>query len=282
MLSALAALVGEPDHYVESIEFGHKCVNSQAGTDRTNTASTCATDEILLLEKSPFLVEVRLQKAGTPLGLVLSCDDDPRFLTIDGVREPGMVAQWNATHSEELTVQKGQIIASVNGISNSAVDMLAEIKSASQGGALKLLIQPGREGGPYALAPASVPTIVSIDGVESKPTPLNRLPFVVQLKLGRQGFPLGLAVSIDDDPSYVSIDGISSPGLIAEWNHSQPGQFNVSVGDTITAVNRCSGNGRQMLDMLTSIHHLNKGAILQVKIEPICVHDGSRRRNRRF
>ena len=41
------------------------------------------------------------------------------------------------------------------------------------------------------------------------------------------GTPLGLAVSIDDDPSYVSIDDIASVGLVAEWNKAQREEQNL-------------------------------------------------------
>jgi len=270
MLDALAALVEARPDGLSSLQPGlaqpaKKVVTTHVDLDdeseRANTASTCATEEI-----TPFLVQVHPEPGGIPLGVILSCDDDPRFLTLDGVQERGLIAEWNASHGDELKVRQHQSIASVNGITNSAQDMLAALKSIKPGVPLKLLIQGSCEGDTDASDPS---TILSLEGIvtEEALVPL-RDPFTVQLSLGRQSLPLGIAVSIDDDPSYVSIEQVNSPGLIAEWNSSQTEEYRVNVGDTITAVNRCSGSGRQLLDILTSISKMNRGAVMQISVVP--------------
>jgi hypothetical protein len=265
--------------------------------ERVNTTSTSATDEgagifregafsdeglhegaLLLenlhfsLEQPPFLVEVKPETDGTPLGITVSPDDDASYLTIDDVRTPGLIAKWNASHCEDMTVRTGYTIVSVNGVLNSAHDMLAAIQNLRKGSPLRLLIQAAPENDPDAssLVSRDSLTISSVDGplpkllVEMRE---ERQPFVVKVQLGRST-PLGLAVSIDDDPSYVSIDGISSPGLIAEWNLAHDESNKVCVGDIITSVGSSTGSGKQLLHMMTSIQHYNRGAFLHLTIEP--------------
>jgi len=301
MLGVLQALVGN----LEDADPDHKGIKSKAfssSCERVNTASTSATDhEGVLgldsipfsLEYTPFLVEVLPETDAIPLGLTVSPDDDASYLTIDDVRTPGLIALWNENHlmCADMVVRTGYTIISVNGVLNSANDMLATIQNLKKGSPLRLLIQgsSSREEVEECSSLRSqtvssiddppprqrtAGTVSSIDGpppprllLESPPQ-TQRDPFVVKVQLGREGTPLGLAVNIDDDPSYVSIDGICSPGLIAEWNSSQDDALKVCIGDVITAVGDSSGSGRQLLDMMTSIQHFNRGAMLHLKIEP--------------
>lgn len=293
MLGVLQALVGN----LEDADPDHKGLKSRdvlGACERVNTASTSATDPeggLILdnipfsLDHPPFMVEV-LPVDSVPLGITVSPDDDASYLTIDDVRMPGLIANWNASHCEDMTVRTGYTIISVNGVLNSAHDMLATIQNLNTGSPLRLLIQAGIEKeetdasserrGSLTIASIDGPTpkqktISSIDGPAPRQllqdVQMQREPFVVKLQLG-SGSPLGLAVSIDDDPSYVSIDGISTPGLIAEWNSSKDDSLKVCVGDIITAVDDSSGSGRQLLHMMTSIQHFNRGAELQLQVEP--------------
>lgn len=326
MLSALAAFVEARPEGTEQFESptrepnltkpGRNIVSSrphtgsnsppQTGSDRANTASTCATDEGLFVQlehQTPFLVEVRPIDGGIPLGIIVSCDDHPAFLTIDGIHEQGLIAEWNASHGEELTVRQHQIIASVNGISNSAQDMLAALKRVRQGVTLKLLIQGSRQGfqereasAPEVVLEAertdsstivsidgpsvSLDKVISIDGVVPEEMLAHRRPFIVQLTLGRKDLPLGMAVSFDAaNASILIIDNVFLPGLIAEWNSSNAEDCRVNVGDTITGVNMSSGNGKELLHILTSIHHMNKGAMMNLMISPC--NPWQKRRSRR-
>ena len=40
----------------------------------------------------------RLGKEWPDIGLKLSTDDDPTYLTVDEVRDPSLVADWNSCH----------------------------------------------------------------------------------------------------------------------------------------------------------------------------------------
>lgn len=301
MLGVLQALVGNQGSDADPDTKG---MNSQTGVapcnERGNTGSTCdVSDEgpLLLdhipfsLDNTPFLVEVEAQAEGIPLGVVVSPDDDASYLTIDDVRSPGLIDLWNASHSEEMIVHKGYKIMSVNGVLNSAQDMLATIQSLKKGLPLRLLIQA--QGGMQESREftgeskeSKSSTVSSIDGppprqlIDSS-VHVDREDFIVNLPLGRNT-PLGLAISLEDAPHHVTIDGISSPGLIAAWNLSQDEVLRVHVGDAITAVGstsavNCSGSGRQMLDMMTSIQHSNCGAKLYLRIAPRRLKKQSRR-----
>lgn len=279
MLTVLAALVGSPDDQFEqdptvtglpasppaSPQGKPQTGLSGLSNERMNTASTAATEEVLL-EQIPFLVEVLPKEDGTPLGITVSLDDDPSYLSIDDVRSPGLIAEWNESHSEDLMVCTGHVIISVNGTLSSAQDMLDSISSLKKGVPLQLLVQPPVLAG-GSMSSERERQIISIDEGTIPDKPQQRDTLLVELK-PREGIPLGLKVSIDDDPGFVSIDGISDPGLITEWNSSRSEEFRVRTGDAITSVNRCSGNGRKLLDMLTSIQNVNRGAVMQLRIEP--------------
>jgi len=290
MLGVLQALVGNqgPD-----AEPDPKAITSHTGVascnERVNTGSTCDVsdegalllDQIpLSLDNTPFLVEVVPETEGIPLGIVISPDDDESYLTIDDVRRPGLIDLWNTYHSEEMIVRTGYKIMSVNGSADSAQDMLATIQNLGKGSPLRLLIQ-AQAGGTddrELTGDSKISTISSIDGPPPRQLidsglPVEREDFIVELPLGRTNTPLGLAVSLEDDRHHVTIDGISTPGLIAEWNLSQDEALKVRVGDAITAVGStsavlCSGSGKQMLDMMTSIQHSNCGTKLHLRIVP--------------
>jgi len=290
MLGVLQALVGNEG---QDADPDHKGIKSHTGgascNERVNTASTCAASDeggLLLdqipfsLDNTPFLVEVVPEAEGIPLGIVISPDDDASYLTIDDVRTPGLIALWNESHPEEMTVRTGYTIMSVNGVLNSAQDMLATIQNLRKGLPLRLLIQAqaGRPDDRELTVDSRISTVSSIDGPPPRKLidsalDMQREDFIVKLPLGRTGTPLGLAVSLEDNPNHVTIDGISSGGLIAEWNLSQDEALKVYVGDVITGVGsnsavHCSGSGRQMLDMMTSIQHSNCGAKLHLRVAP--------------
>jgi hypothetical protein len=267
MLTVLANLVGNPEEKLRD--------PSSFNSERTDTVSTAATEEVVL-ETIPFLVEVLSESDEATLGMTVSLDDDPGYLTIDDVRPQGLIAGWNLSHAADSMVHAGQIITSVNGMSSSAHEMLVALQICQKGAKLQLLIEPARR----RRTSEHEKLIVSIDDGtpilasfnEGPHKPVRRLPILAELR-PRKGTPLGLAVSLDDDPSYVTIDDIATSGLIAEWNDSHSEESQVYVGDVIESVNRCSGNGRQMLNLLTAIDNLNQGAVLQVRIDtrhPMC------------
>eukprot|EP00747_Dinoflagellata_sp_TGD_P107532 gnl/TRDRNA2_/TRDRNA2_170155_c0_seq4.p1 gnl/TRDRNA2_/TRDRNA2_170155_c0~~gnl/TRDRNA2_/TRDRNA2_170155_c0_seq4.p1 ORF type:complete len:170 (+),score=27.85 gnl/TRDRNA2_/TRDRNA2_170155_c0_seq4:78-512(+) len=88
--------------------------------------------------------EVELVRAGEnwrTLGLIVSPDDDPRYLIVDEVKGPSLVAEWNATHPEAVRVVAGDIISSVNGGSCSGEEMLSQIQQLGKGATVKLRVE---------------------------------------------------------------------------------------------------------------------------------------------
>lgn len=62
------------------------------------------------------------------LGLLVSPDDDPRYLIVDDIWEPSLVSEWNAKSPEDQRIKPGDIILAVNGASVSGEEMLAKIQ----------------------------------------------------------------------------------------------------------------------------------------------------------
>jgi len=265
MFSVLASLVGEPAGHVEGAK---PQLAAMLANERQCTVSTVGDDETtsLLTDQVPFLVEVVPETDGIPLGIIVSSSDDSNLLRIDDVRSPGLISKWNAAHSEDLAVHPGHIITSVNGTSSSSREMLNAIRSVEKDVPVRLFIQVAQDEAQSSISVASDASIVSID--DGRPAPPGGDPFFVKLTPGSEDLPLGLAISLDDDPSFLTVDAISSPGLISQWNILQQEEQKVRVGDIITAINRCSDNGRQMLELINSIRHMNRGAKLQLTIDP--------------
>eukprot|EP00747_Dinoflagellata_sp_TGD_P107531 gnl/TRDRNA2_/TRDRNA2_170155_c0_seq3.p2 gnl/TRDRNA2_/TRDRNA2_170155_c0~~gnl/TRDRNA2_/TRDRNA2_170155_c0_seq3.p2 ORF type:complete len:189 (+),score=36.52 gnl/TRDRNA2_/TRDRNA2_170155_c0_seq3:78-569(+) len=92
--------------------------------------------------RPPFEVElVRTGEHWRTLGLIVSPDDDPRYLIVDEVKGPSLVAEWNATHPEAVRVVAGDIISSVNGGSCSGEEMLSQIQQLGKGATVKLRVE---------------------------------------------------------------------------------------------------------------------------------------------
>jgi len=73
----------------------------------------------------------RLGKEWPDVGLTLSVDDDPINLTVDEVREPSLVADWNACHGVLERVMVGDIVSSVNERSVGGAGMLKIFEETS-------------------------------------------------------------------------------------------------------------------------------------------------------
>jgi hypothetical protein len=92
--------------------------------------------------RQPF--EVNLERTGKhwrTLGLLVSPDDDPRFLIVDDIWEPSLISEWNASKEEELKVKAGDIIKSVNGSNCNGEDMLAMIQALGKGATISLMVE---------------------------------------------------------------------------------------------------------------------------------------------
>merc|ERR1719461_2062574 len=82
-----------------------------------------------------YPLEVKLVRTGAhwrTLGLLVSPDDDPRYLIVDDIWEPSMISEWNAKQTEEKRVVAGDMITSVNGSDCSGKEMLAIIQSSGK------------------------------------------------------------------------------------------------------------------------------------------------------
>lgn len=108
---------------------------------------------------------------------------------------------------------------------------------------------------------------------DRRPSSDGRTPFAVHLK--RQGpnwNNIGVVLSPDDSPNYLTIDEVSSIGLIADWNAAQTrSETQVKEGDLITGVNGVSAGGPEMLHR---IQRSGKGCDLLFTIDPCAASFG--------
>jgi len=87
--------------------------------------------------------DVLLERSGKHwrnLGILVSSDDDPKYITIDDVWEPSLMSEWNKAHDEDQQVGAGDTIVSVNGSSCNGEDMIAKIKGVDKFEAVQLRI----------------------------------------------------------------------------------------------------------------------------------------------
>lgn len=78
-----------------------------------------------------------------------------------------------------------------------------------------------------------------------------RDPFTVELFTGdaRKG-QLGMSISADDDPSYVTITEVWHRGLVASWNEDQHSLKQVRAGDAIVSADGVAGDSFLMMDAI--------------------------------
>lgn len=88
--------------------------------------------------------DVVLERSGKhwrTLGLLVSPDDDPRYLIIDDIWEPSLVSEWNAAHDEAQRVRAGDIIISVNESVCNGEEMLSKIQALGKGASIQLRVE---------------------------------------------------------------------------------------------------------------------------------------------
>merc|ERR1719330_731401 len=79
--------------------------------------------------RPPFEVElIRTGENWRTLGLLVSPDDDPRYLIVDDIWSPSLVSEWNSEHPEAL-IEPGDIITAVDGVACGGDDMLQKIQA---------------------------------------------------------------------------------------------------------------------------------------------------------
>merc|ERR1719207_293799 len=88
--------------------------------------------------------DVVLERSGKhwrTLGLLVSPDDDPKYLIIDDIWEPSLISEWNAAHGEDQKVRAGDIIISVNDSQCSGEEMLSKIQALGKGASIVLRVE---------------------------------------------------------------------------------------------------------------------------------------------
>jgi hypothetical protein len=191
-------------------------------------------------QRQPFDVFL-IVGSETPLGVVVSPDDDPRYLTLDDILTPGLIADFNAGHSEDKQVQVGDIIMSVNGTSENSLAMLEKlcsVQNCGKGAILQLRIGPNA---------------------------FSREPFEITLLL-REKCSLGLVAGADNRGTLV-VRHLWPSGLIAEWNKSHSTKVTVQVGDLISSVNG-KVNVNDMILALSTLPAKGDGDELRLHIAP--------------
>eukprot|EP00929_Paragymnodinium_shiwhaense_P120621 TRINITY_DN925_c2_g1_i1.p1 TRINITY_DN925_c2_g1~~TRINITY_DN925_c2_g1_i1.p1 ORF type:complete len:172 (-),score=26.06 TRINITY_DN925_c2_g1_i1:323-838(-) len=92
-------------------------------------------------KRIPFTVELsRTGQNWRTIGLLVSPDDNPKYLVVDDIWEPSLISDWNASHEEGLRVKPGDVITAVNEASSSGEEMLAKIQALGKGTTLRLQI----------------------------------------------------------------------------------------------------------------------------------------------
>jgi len=95
-----------------------------------------------LSEQQAFeVVVVRAGKHWKTLGVLVSPDDDPRYLMVDDIWEPSLVSEWNAAQPEDKRVKSGDTITGVNGSSCNGEQMLSKIQAIGQGQEIRLSVR---------------------------------------------------------------------------------------------------------------------------------------------
>lgn len=229
----------------------------------------------------PFIVGLALGPNCLPLAITVSPDDDPSVLTIDDIFSPGLIADWNTGHSDNLSVCSGDIIIGVNnftGTGREMLELLANIEGLSREEMLLLHIKPGANRMHSQKRDSKKNLTLSRQELqkvaEEAPVMLTeggnlRQPFIVDGRLWPGDMNLGTSISVDDHPSHLRIESLWSSGLLAEWNNTHPGAGRVRKGDYISSINDIGGH----LEMLDEIDKAQKISIhqtaeLKLLIEP--------------
>merc|ERR1719424_1358784 len=92
--------------------------------------------------RPPF--DVTLERSGKhwrTLGLLVSPDDDTRYLVIDDIWEPSLISEWNGCHGEDQKVKAGDIIISVNDSTCNGEEMLSKIQALGKGASIKIKVE---------------------------------------------------------------------------------------------------------------------------------------------
>lgn len=88
-----------------------------------------------------FVVQLARTDTRKTLGLLVSPDNDPRYLVVEQILEKSMISDWNRQRKEAERVRPGSKIVSVNGSTCAAEGMLELIQASGEGSILLLTVQ---------------------------------------------------------------------------------------------------------------------------------------------
>jgi len=97
-------------------------------------------------ERKPFkAILTRTGPHWNNIGVVLSPDDSPDYLTIDDINCPSLLGFWNEASHKNQKVRVGDMIKAVNEFSSTCEQMLLMIQTIGKGEEIRYLIDPGPE-----------------------------------------------------------------------------------------------------------------------------------------
>lgn len=132
------------------VQVGGACAAAQEMLRLVHQAADARGSVQVVVQPRPASFEAELDRTGPlwdKLGLSVAIDKkNPSFMVVRAIREEGLAADWNRSHST-LRICIGDRIDRVNECSGSAVGMNAEIQKSGQGSVLRLLIStpPNRQ-----------------------------------------------------------------------------------------------------------------------------------------
>jgi len=118
-----------------------KIMQSRDKNNGQDTGSSASTADPPSSGKE--LVTVTLMREGAHwqhVGMTVSPDYKVATLKVDKVWEPSLVSQWNH-QNPQLQVSVGDLIKSVNGVSDSAEDMIVQLSRSVKGSTIEIVIE---------------------------------------------------------------------------------------------------------------------------------------------
>mmetsp|Transcript_6469 Transcript_6469/g.10268 ORF Transcript_6469/g.10268 Transcript_6469/m.10268 type:complete len:214 (-) Transcript_6469:15-656(-) len=128
----------------------HSYMNSRTdGTDKARLASEdnslhSARSEIQVDGRSRQPLDVELVREGKywrTLGLIVSADENPRYLIIEDIWHPSLISEWNASNKLGRQVRVGDIITAINNVEGDSRKMLSTIQGLGKGAQVKLRLE---------------------------------------------------------------------------------------------------------------------------------------------
>jgi len=118
----------------------------ESGRESTGQETTGReTSGEIIVDRTPHNFQVAMLREGKhwrTLGLIVSADDSSGCLIVEDIWCPSLISEWNESRvTDDATVDVGNIITSINGVSNDSKAMLAAIQSLGKGSQVVLQIE---------------------------------------------------------------------------------------------------------------------------------------------